>query len=53
MDKKCLVRETVLFENQLHCCELRKVDGGGGDDDDDDDDDNNNNNNNIFKCCGK
>ena len=31
------------FENQLQCCELRKVD-----DDDDDNNNNNNNNNNIM-----
>jgi hypothetical protein len=30
-----------LFENQLTCCEVRKV---NNDDDDDDDDDNKNNN---------
>jgi hypothetical protein len=33
-----LVGETVLLENGLYCCGVRKGDGGGDDDDDDDDD---------------
>jgi len=35
-----LVSETVLFENQRNCCEVRNVD-----------DDYNNNNNNNNNCC--
>ena len=35
---------SYIFENQLHCCEVKNVD------DDDDDDDNNNNNNRIAHC---
>jgi hypothetical protein len=35
VNKKCLASETVLFECQLNCYEVRNVDGGGGDDDDD------------------